>query len=113
MPDEKESTSISISTKEIPVVYANHASISMSFHDMRIFFAEALPQTVEVADIASATLKKREALYRPVVSLVLTPEFARNLMKSLTDSINKYEQAFGPLRPEPTAETIKKMFEPK
>ncbi|MGH9682223.1 MAG: DUF3467 domain-containing protein [Candidatus Acidiferrales bacterium] len=94
-----------IRTEGIPSLYANVASLTMGFHDVRIYFAEASPKevTTEATEVRAV-----ESFVVPRLCVVTNPEFARNLRDALIDSIKKYETQFGQLRPNPITPTDKK-----
>ena len=98
----EQQQSASFETEGIPSLYANVASITMSFHDMRIYLAEAMPTEVEITTEVKGDLKLRQARVTPRLCLIINPEFARNLRDAISISIGKYEELFGQLRPNPT-----------
>jgi hypothetical protein len=89
-----------ISTEGFASVYANHAAVSMSAVDVRVFLSEVSPKQIHAEPTES--LAAAEALVQPRVCLVMSPEFARSIMDSLAKLIPQYEERFGPLRPVPT-----------
>src|SRR5258706_16026696 len=85
-----------ISTEGIPSVYSNAASLTMSFHDIRIYFAEASPKEVITQPMPSdAQPKPTEVNTAARLCIITNPEFARNLRDALIDGIKKYEAQFG------------------
>jgi hypothetical protein len=107
MVDSQQTDNAAIETKGVPVVYCNQASLSMSFHDLRIYLAEAIPESLEVSG-ASGPLKQRQTVYKPSVSLVMTPEFAKTFATAIQNAIEKYVETFGALRVEPSQEQVLK-----
>jgi hypothetical protein len=90
-----------ISTEGIPSVYANVASISMSLHDLRIYFAEVSPKEVVTQPLPDAQAKSVEGNIVPRLCIITAPEFARSLRDALIDGIKRYENQFGQLRANP------------
>lgn len=82
-----------------PSVYANHASVSMSAVDIRIFLSEVSPKELNIEP--QEMVKAAEALVTPRICLVMTPEFAKSVFDSLATLLPQYESRFGPLRPNP------------
>ena len=107
-----EPSSTVIETKDIPAAYCNQASVSMSLNDIRVFLSEAIPKTIDVGGPESGP-KLQETLFRPVVSLILSPEFANKLAIALTGMVGKYQETFGALRADPPQDAILKSVEPK
>ncbi len=99
-------------TKGIPSVYCNHAGVTLSYNDIRVYLSEASPSEIAINPTGSDVLQQ-QPLLEPRFSLVLSPEFARSLSKALTTAVDQYEAVFGHLRPEPTQEQIKKAIEKK
>lgn len=109
--DEKPNTDLD--TREIQAIYCNHASVSLSFNDLRIFLSEIIPQTVSVGpQQGDFPFTIRQPYVRPHISVVITPEFARTLSNALNEGVSKYEKAFGPLRAEPSQEHVLRSFSP-
>jgi Protein of unknown function (DUF3467) len=102
MADE---TGTSVATQGLTTIYANIAGVTISFHDMRIYLAEALPAKVDFG-VTLPALKPQQALVNPIACVIVNPEFARSLRDALTLSIEKYEGLFGPLRPNPAQPQI-------
>ncbi|MGH7750641.1 MAG: DUF3467 domain-containing protein, partial [Candidatus Dormibacteria bacterium] len=96
-----------IATEGVPVLYANVASCTVSFNDMRVYFAEAMPKEV-VTQKKDNTIKLSEALVAPRLCVVCAPEFARSLRDALSNSISQYEQLFGPLRALPQEQDLQR-----
>jgi uncharacterized protein DUF3467 len=90
-------------TKGVPTVYANSASLSVSYYDIRVYFSELIPKTLSALTNDAA---KSEVGVEPKMCLVCSPELAKGLVRSLSTAIEKYEEAFGSLRAEPTAEAV-------
>jgi uncharacterized protein DUF3467 len=86
-----------VSTEGYPSLYSNHASVSMSAIDIRIFLSEVAPKEMNLEPQDS--MRSAEPLVQPRVCLVMSPEFARTIMDSLATLIPQYEARFGPLRP--------------
>ena len=83
-----------LDTKDIPSVYCNQAAISMSFNDIRIFLVEAIPANVNLGQ-GSRKMKRRETLIKPSVSLIVSPEFARNLAESISGHLKSMPKYLG------------------
>lgn len=94
-----------LETKGIQVVYCNSATTSMSYHDIRLYIVDQSPSELALNPTGSE-LSQKPPLNEPKFCLVLTPEFAASLTKSLADTVAQYESVFGPLRPQPTQESI-------
>jgi hypothetical protein len=86
-------------TAGIPSVYCNHANISVSYSDLRVYLGELSPSELLINPTGSE-YGQQPPHFEPRFSLVLTPEFARQLAKALTAGAAQYESIFGPLRPE-------------
>jgi hypothetical protein len=91
---------ITLDTTNIPTLYSNHASPSISFNDIRIYFAEVAPR--ELAAVQSIAAKRAEPNLMARLCVVVSPEFAKALGESILLAVQKYETVFGPLRPSPT-----------
>jgi hypothetical protein len=93
---------VTFKTEGVPTLYSNHASPSLSFNDIRIYFNELAPK--ELAAMQTTSAKSSEAVITPRLCVVVSPEFARALAQSLEVAVAKYESVFGPLRIAPTQE---------
>jgi hypothetical protein len=91
-------------TKNVPSVYCNHASPSLSFNDIRVYLSEVVPNQLDVVTPTDPTTA--EPVVEPRVCLVVSPEFAKGLGQALMTAAEKYEQLFGPLRIPPTQEEL-------
>jgi uncharacterized protein DUF3467 len=91
-------------TKDVPTVYCNHASPSISFNDLRIYFAEVAPK--ELAALQTTTAKRAAPTVTPRLCVVVSPEFAKALAQSILTAVEKFENLFGPLRTPPTQEQM-------
>jgi hypothetical protein len=87
---------------DVPTLYANHASTSLSFNDIRIYFNEVGPKQLETSQ--ASTIRQREATITPRLCIVVSPEFAKSLAENTLIAVEKYEHIFGPLRVAPTGE---------
>jgi hypothetical protein len=112
MADEPQKNPSSvIATEGFPVVYANLASVSASFNDLRIYFADDQPKTVVTVagpaptPTAPTIIGPGEANIGPRICLVMSPEFAKSLHDALSSTISLYEKQFGQLRPVPQVPT--------
>jgi hypothetical protein len=94
-----------ISTEGFPIVYANLASLTANYNDLRIYFADAQPKTV-VTLAGSVQPAVADANIAPRICMVMTPEFAKSLLDALAGTIAAYEKQFGPLRPAPLMPTV-------
>jgi hypothetical protein len=105
MADESQkSLGNPIPTEGFPVVYTNLASLSASYTELRIYFAEIQPKTVvtvALPAVGPTAIRPDEANIAPRICMVLTPEFAKSLLDALSGTIALYEKQFGPLRPVP------------
>jgi hypothetical protein len=99
MPEELKKDGNPISTEGFPTVYANLASVTASFNDLRLYFADQFAKNVVTAAQAgggSAVIS--ESVIAPRICLVLTPEFAKSVLAALSTTIAQYEATFGALR---------------
>jgi hypothetical protein len=94
--DEKKVGEV-LATEGFPSLYTNHAAVSMSPVDIRVFFSEVSPKELNINP--QEMMKAAEAIVTPRICLVMTPEFAKTVLESLSTSISQYETKFGPLRP--------------
>jgi len=74
---------IELSEEVAEGIYANLAMIAHSHSEFVIDFIRLMP------GVPKAKVKSR---------IVLTPEHAKRLLQALKDNIQKYEDAFGPVR---------------
>jgi hypothetical protein len=91
-------------TKDIPTLYINHASPSLSYNDIRIYLGEVGPK--QMAAVVTSQAKRTEASITPRVCVIVSPEFAKALGESLQAAVQKYESVFGPLRSAPSQEEV-------
>jgi hypothetical protein len=89
-----------IPTEGFPIAYANLASLTANFNDLRIYFADAQPKTV-VTMLGLTQPVIADANIAPRICIVMAPEFAKSLLDALAGTIAAYEKQFGPLRPAP------------
>ena len=104
MPVETPEKNVGMITEGFPLLYANLASVSANYNDLRIYFAEVQPKVVAtfVAPGQGPTpMGAGDANIAPRVCMVLTPEFAKSLVDALSTTVAQYEKQFGPLRPVP------------
>src|SRR5262249_10853414 len=112
MPDTSNPlANVRFTTDTVPSVYANHVNPTISFSEIRIYLSEVLPREVEaiVPDKPSSIAPA----IQPKMCIVLTPEFAKNVAQTLSRSLEKYEELFGPLRPQPDQVELNKKLAPK
>lgn len=98
--DEKKITGV-LGTEGFASVYSNHVSASMSAVDIRLFMSEVSPKELNLEH--QDNLKAAEPLVNPRVCLVMTPEFAKILLDTLSTLVPQYQDRFGKLRPNPEA----------
>lgn len=103
---EVQKQTAAFSTQGVINIYANVASVTLSFHDMRIYLAEVKPTEVEIKTIPDKEMKLGQATVSPLACVIINPEFARSLKDALTMAIEKYEGLFGPLRSEPVQQQL-------
>jgi hypothetical protein len=102
MPDEPKKDGNPIPTEGFPIVYANLASVTANYNDLRLYFADQFAKTVATTQLpAGGPSVVSEAVIAPRICLVLTPEFAKSVLAALSTTIAQYEKAFGALRPVP------------
>jgi Protein of unknown function (DUF3467) len=114
MADPSKASIVAIETKDIPSVYCNQATISMSLNDVRIFLVEALPQTVQLrigGPREQSLATQAETIFKSQHSLVMSPEFAKTFVKALHDAVELYEKTFGAIRQEPSVEDFQKILQ--
>jgi len=98
-----------IPTEGFPIAYANLASLTANYNDLRIYFADAQAKTVATfgAPMGAGAQAISETNIAPRICMVMTPEFAKSLLDALASTIALYEKQFGPLRPAPQMPTPK------
>lgn len=101
MPDESKKDGNPIPAEGFPVVYANLASVTASYNDLRLYFADQSAKTIATTPISGGGPVVSEAVIAPRICLVLTPEFAKSVLAALSGTLEQYEKAFGALRPTP------------
>jgi hypothetical protein len=96
-----------IATEGFPIVYANLASLTANYNDLRIYFADLYPKTVATIGVptqpGSTQQPISEAHIAPRICIVMTPEFTKSLIDALSGTLALYEKQFGPVRPAPQA----------
>lgn len=95
---------MSFQTREIPTVYVNHASPSLGFNDIRIYFGDIFPKELGLA-VAEKPVHV-EPTFEPRICVIVNPEFAKSLVESLSKAIQKYEEVFGPMKPQPSQASV-------
>jgi hypothetical protein len=87
----------------VPNVYANNARVSVTYNDVKVYFADALALEPGQQLLLSQgeAQSNSAALLMERVCLILSPEFARSLQEVLGTAVEMYEQKFGKLRPKP------------
>ena len=101
MPDGSESKEGKpIPTEGFPVAYANLASTTVNFNDIRVYFSDTQAKQI-VTERAAGVIRVAENLVSPRICVVMTPEFARGLRDALALSISQYEENFGSIRTQP------------
>jgi hypothetical protein len=87
----------------VPSIYANNARVSLTYNDLKIYFADAL--AVEPGQQfmlgRGEAVENTNAMLMERVCMILSPEFTRALHDILGTAIEKYEEKFGKLRPAP------------
>lgn len=119
MPDENDKKLVfqtpMMQTEGIPSLYANLASVSISFNDLRVYLGEIAPKEVKTSsgtgDKAELKAELRPGVVSPRICIVCSPEFARSLRDALDNSLTQYEHFFGPLRPTPEEKQLKFLLE--
>lgn len=101
---------ITFQTKGIQSVYCNHANVSLSYSDIRVYLGELSPGELVLIPTGNDFTRK-DPLFEPKFSLVLSPEFARQLAKAITIGTEQYEALFGSLRPEVSQEQLDKSLQ--
>lgn len=92
-----------IATEGFPIVYANIASLTANYNDLRIYFADIYSKSVATTPTQTTAAPQpiTEAHIAPRICMVMTPEFAKSLLDALSGTLALYERQFGPLRPMP------------
>src|SRR5712692_10799306 len=99
MPTEQgKQSSQQLPTEGIPSIYVNHASVSISYNDIRIYLSEVTPKVIASESSPGIPV---EPLVNPKISVVFNPEFARAVAAALSAAVAEYERRFGTLRPDP------------
>ena len=101
----RENSAIGFETHNVPTVYANHGIVTLSFNDIRVYLSEVAPAAVSTE---KQNVTTSEALLSPKLSLLMNPEFARDLAAALQRSVQIYEGKFGALRPKPADKDLVK-----
>jgi hypothetical protein len=70
----------------------------MSYVDIRVFLSQISPKELNLEPVG---MKPAEPLINTRLALVMSPEFAKMLLDSLSSVIQQYEAKFGHLRPNP------------
>jgi hypothetical protein len=104
MVEEQANLENRLDTEGVPGVYANHASSSVSFSDIRLYFSEVGPKALLLKPAGLKEIRL-EAAVHPKVCVILNPEFARAVRNALSEAIKRYEGKFGTLRIDPS-ETV-------
>ena len=91
-----------IATEGFPVLYANLASLTANYNDIRVYFADIQAKTVATVGATSTPIATEPSI-APRICMVMTPEFAKSLVDALSGTLALYEKQFGPLRPAPQA----------
>jgi|ERR1017187_4389462 hypothetical protein len=71
-------------------VYSNNVQVGVSYYDLRIHFN----------DVVAAS--KESIAVEELITVVLAPEQARDLLSALQRTMLQYTDKFGPLRPAPS-----------
>jgi len=101
--DESEKAAVkAFSAEGIPSVYANHAALSMSAVDIRLFLSEISPKELNVEQQES--VRVAEPVLNTRLCVIMTPEFAKLLRDSIGKTVEQFEAKFGSVRdvPKPT-----------
>jgi hypothetical protein len=109
MPEER-GQELKFKSATVPSVYCNHANVSLSYSDVRVYVGELSPNEMFV-NPTGKDYGKQEPHFEPKFSLVLTPEFARQLSKALSVGVQQYEAIFGKLRAELTQDQLDQSIE--
>jgi len=78
---------IHVNEELAPSIYANFAQLTTTPHDVKILFGEiveATPNQIRVKDL---------------VKVYMAPAVAKSLLALLAQSLQKYEETIGPVRP--------------
>lgn len=100
MTGEPEKQPNVVLSEGFPVTYANSASVTTSFHDVRVYFSDVFPKEL-VTDQHLGPLKVKESLFSPRICIAMSPEFAKAVRDALDRTLSQYEAQFGALRPSP------------
>jgi hypothetical protein len=92
MPTEEQNLA------QLPVVYANNVRVSLSFSDIKLFFAEFIP-----AGNNALTTEPQQTSGQLVdrVCITLSPDLIPAFINGLVNAIQTYQTQFGQLRPLP------------
>jgi len=96
---EKQQPNVVLS-ENFPVTYANSASVTTSYHDIRVYFSDVFPKEL-VTDQHVGPVKVKESLFAPRICIAMSPEFAKAVRDALDRTLSQYEAQFGPLRTSP------------
>ncbi|SNC75638.1 Protein of unknown function [Hymenobacter gelipurpurascens] len=88
-PQDPNAISIELSEEIAEGQYANLAMIAHSSSEFVVDFIRLMP------GLPKAKVKAR---------IVITPEHAKRLVAALSENIEKYEQAYGPIKVQPDAQ---------
>jgi hypothetical protein len=102
---------VSFETGGVPTLYCNHANPSVSFNDIRVYLSEVTPR--KIAALVPAKPVSLPPEVNPRLCVVFSPEFAKGLAESLLKAVEKYEELFGPLRPQPDQAELTKKLSPQ
>ena len=86
-----------ISPVDIPTLYSNSIRLALSFTDVRIFFGETLPASFSpdmTPQVGPGRMVDR-------FCIVLNPDILPQVIQGLTQAVERYEAAFGPLKKMP------------
>ncbi len=97
MTEQKKIQPGSIETHDIPTIYVNHAQLTMSYHELRIYLSEASPKKITLGNAKIPT----ETSIIPKASILMTPEFGKALLDAIKSSVDQYETQFGQIRKKP------------
>jgi hypothetical protein len=96
---EKVDMPDTFATDGVSTIYSNHASLTMSFNDARIYFSEIGPAAVGLTSTNEP--KHLKGAIRPLVSVAMAPEQLKVLGDAIANTLKIYEKQFGPLRTPP------------
>lgn len=100
------------STENVPTLYCNHAAVSLSHTDVRLYLGEISPREMAINPTGS-TPSERTPRLDAKICLAMSPEFAQLLLTALSSSVERYQSVFGPLRPPLTPDQLKQATEKK